>query len=109
MKKALLQLGIGAGLAVLAASPIMLAPAKAHADGFSANINIGDDDEAHFHFSDRGRVDPKIFAAADNLRQAKRKLWDARHDFGGHRDAAINAINHALDELRMAAEFSHHH
>ena len=98
------------GLAAIMFAPAMvvIAPSVAHADGFNFNVRVGDDDEAHFHFNDPG-VDREIWKAADQLRHAKHDLWKTRRDFGGHKGEAIRRINAALDELRAANEFAHHH
>jgi hypothetical protein len=80
-------------------------PALAHADGVALNVDLGADDEAHYHFTDRRfHHHPEIFKAAQKLQEAKHHLWMARNDFHGHKNAAIIAINNALDELRMAEE-----
>jgi hypothetical protein len=86
----------------------LLAPVYVLADGVSLNVNVGADDEAHFHFADRQvRHRPEILRAAQDLQSAKHNLWKARDDFNGHKNAAIRAINAALDELRMAEEVRH--
>ncbi len=88
---------------VLAAALIL--PAAAKADGISLNVNLGADDEAHFHFSGGKRSHhPLILKAAKQLQNAKHTLWAAADDFHGHKAAAIMAINSALDELRAAEE-----
>jgi len=94
---------MAAGVATL-----LMGPALVHADGFNFNVKIGDDDEAHFHFNDHRHISPEIYKAANKLREAKHDLWMARNDYAGHKGAAIQAINAALDELRMAAD-SHRH
>jgi hypothetical protein len=105
MSKKLLNAGLLAGLMVG-----LMAPAFAHADGVSLNVNLGADDEAHFHFADRHmHHKPEIFKAATKLQAAKHDLWMAKNDFGGHKVAAIQAINQALDELRQAEEFRADH
>jgi hypothetical protein len=82
-------------------------PVMAKADGVSLNVNLGADDAAHFHFDKRGHHHPLIWKAAMQLRNAKHTLWAAADDFGGHKVAAIMAINRALDELAVADEFAH--
>jgi hypothetical protein len=55
---------------------------------------------------------PAIRAAQKNLIQAKTALEHADHDFGGHRVKALEHVNAALEELRMAIAFdrdSHGH
>ena len=82
-------------------------PAVIHADNYALMGNVGDDDEAHFHF--RGHHHPMIFNAAVKLREAKHSLWAAGHDFGGHKQRALVAIDHALDELAQADAFANSH
>jgi hypothetical protein len=48
---------------------------------------------------------PAIRNAIDALQAARADLWNARHDFGGHRRAAIDAIDHALQQLRLALQY----
>jgi hypothetical protein len=45
---------------------------------------------------------PNIHGAQDSLRSAKTELQEAAHDFCGHRKDALEAVNHALTELRQA-------
>jgi hypothetical protein len=45
---------------------------------------------------------PHIHAAIRELREARRDLEKADHDFGGHRVAAIKAIDHAIEQLEKA-------
>jgi hypothetical protein len=48
---------------------------------------------------------PMIRRAIDALEAAKNDLQHADHDFGGHRLAAIDAIDHALEQLRIAMRY----
>jgi hypothetical protein len=48
---------------------------------------------------------PHIRAAIRELREAKRELEHADHDFGGHRVEAIEAINVAIKQLETALQF----
>jgi hypothetical protein len=45
---------------------------------------------------------PNIHGAADALRSAEQELHDAGHDFCGHKVSAMEAVHHALEQLRMA-------
>jgi hypothetical protein len=100
MRKPLLTAGLAA---LLLGAPLL--PSTAHADGVALNVDLGADDEAHFHFADRHfHHHPEILKAATKLQEAKHHLWMAKNDFNGHKTAAIMAINTALDELRMAEE-----
>ncbi len=101
MKKNLMWLFMSMGLIVM-----LFAPALSRADGINLSVNVGVDDEAHFHFKDRGHIHPMIWKAAQQLRNAKHTLWAAADDFGGHKLQAIQAINGALDELRQSVEFA---
>jgi len=49
---------------------------------------------------------PHIRAAIRELREAKKELETAEHDFGGHRVEAIEAINVAVRQLEKALQFS---
>ena len=48
---------------------------------------------------------PEIRAAMASLQRSKEDLEKASHDFGGHRVAAIKAIDEALQHLRLALEY----
>jgi len=48
---------------------------------------------------------PHIHAAIRELREAKKELEEAAHDFGGHRKEAIEAINVAIKQLELALKF----
>ena len=48
---------------------------------------------------------PHIHAAIRELREAKRDLERADHDFGGHRVEAIKAIDVAIVQLEKALKF----
>jgi hypothetical protein len=97
----------GAGLLVL-----MAAPMAVHADSIDFNVNVGADDEAHYHFSHPpSGHHSEIYWAAKKIQEAKHKIWNARkkHNFGGHAENSIQMLNGALDELRMAEDYAHSH
>jgi hypothetical protein len=48
---------------------------------------------------------PHIHAAIHELREARKELEKADHDFGGHRKEAIEAIDVALKQLEKALKF----
>jgi len=48
---------------------------------------------------------PAIHHAIEALEAAKNELNHAKHDFGGHRVEAIEAIDRALHQLREAERF----
>jgi hypothetical protein len=93
-------------------SGMLMLPVFVNADQINFSINVGNDDEAHFHFADKTvQHHPDIWKAAMALQNAKHKLWEARKhtNFGGHAESSIQAINLALDELRQAEEFARAH
>ncbi|MBI3476702.1 MAG: hypothetical protein HY010_13300 [Acidobacteria bacterium] len=47
---------------------------------------------------------PAIAMAMTHLKEAKKSLENAAHDFGGHRVAALKHVNEALEECRLALE-----
>jgi len=93
MKKTWLVGCLALGLSVAA-----FAPALAHADEIGFAVNLGADDNAHFHFGEH-RHDPHIFEAARALQHAKHVLWNDPRHRGPARDKAIRQINDALDTL----------
>ena len=48
---------------------------------------------------------PHIRAAIQELREAKRELETAAHDFGGHRKEAVEAVDNALKQLQLAQQY----
>ncbi len=52
---------------------------------------------------------PHMMAAIEHLRAAKEELNKASHDKGGHRDAAINAIEEAIHQVKEGIRFSERH
>src|SRR5579863_6491699 len=87
------------GAAVLG---LMAMPLAVRADGVNLNVNIGDDDQAHFDFKAGARHHhPMIWKAAQQLHAAKMTLWHAATDFNGHKADAIGAINNALEQLKI--------
>jgi hypothetical protein len=48
---------------------------------------------------------PRIRAAIRELEAAKVELQKAPHDFGGHRADAVVAVDHALEQLRLALQY----
>ena len=48
---------------------------------------------------------PAIRNAIDALQAARADLMSARHDFGGHRRAAIESIDRAIEQLRIAMQY----
>lgn len=48
---------------------------------------------------------PEIRAAIASIRRAKEHLEHASHDFGGHRAAALQACDAAIEQLQQASKF----
>lgn len=48
---------------------------------------------------------PHIRAALRELREARRELETAAHDFGGHRKEAIEAVDNAIKQLEQALQY----
>jgi hypothetical protein len=48
---------------------------------------------------------PHIRAALRELREARRELQTADHDFGGHRKEAIEAVDVAIRQLEKALKY----
>ncbi len=54
-------------------------------------------------------VHPRLSAAINSLRDARAYMLDQRHDFGGHRDAAIRATDAAIREMEICARYRYEH
>jgi hypothetical protein len=48
---------------------------------------------------------PAIHKAMRKLRGARQDLEKVAHDYGGHKAKAIEAINHAIEELNDALDY----
>lgn len=48
---------------------------------------------------------PRIHAAIRELEAAKTELQKAPHDFGGHRADAVQAVDRAIEQLRVALQY----
>lgn len=48
---------------------------------------------------------PRIRAAIRQLEAAKKELQEAPHDFGGHRADALQAVDKAIEQLRLALQY----
>jgi hypothetical protein len=51
------------------------------------------------------QLHPKISAAIEHLRDARAYMLRQPHDFGGHRDAAIRAIDGAIREMEICQRY----
>lgn len=45
---------------------------------------------------------PAMFRAISSLRSAKQDMENTGHDFGGHKKAALEACDKAIDQLELA-------
>lgn len=52
-----------------------------------------------------GERHPEIRAAIRALERAKEHLQRAAHDFGGHRVAALESVDRALEQLKLALQY----
>jgi hypothetical protein len=50
---------------------------------------------------------PHLHAALHELKEARQELKEARHDFGGHRESALRAVDHAIHEIELALHYHH--
>ena len=48
---------------------------------------------------------PHIRTAIRELREARRELETAAHDFGGHRKEAMEAVDNAIKQLQEALQY----
>ena len=49
---------------------------------------------------------PEIRRAIHALEAAKEDLQKAKHDFGGHREAALKACDEAIAQLKLALQYA---
>ncbi len=55
------------------------------------------------------QTQPHMRNAVLQLREARKQLWDAKHDKGGHRAKAIEMINQAMQQVHDGIMFSDKH
>ena len=48
---------------------------------------------------------PAIHKAIEDLREARKELKEADHDFGGHREKALKATDEAIKQLEEALKY----
>ncbi len=48
---------------------------------------------------------PEIRQAIHALENARLHLQEAKHDFGGHRKAALDAVDEAIAQLKIALKY----
>jgi hypothetical protein len=86
-------------LSVITMTPAILSAAPAPKPTAAAATAPQKEDE-------RGRErHPHIRAAIRELREAKQELQSANHDFGGHKDEAMEACDKAIHQLQQALQF----
>lgn len=56
-------------------------------------------------FRQKGERHPEIRKAIKALENAKLHLKEAAHDFGGHRKDALDAVDNAIAQLKLALQF----
>ena len=54
---------------------------------------------------ERAEPHPRIHKAIRELEAAKVELQKAPHDFGGHRADAVQAVDRAIEQLRLALQY----
>jgi hypothetical protein len=54
---------------------------------------------------ERHEVHPHLVQAIGEMKEARRELKEAGHDFGGHRVKAIEAIDVAVQQLETALRY----
>jgi len=52
---------------------------------------------------------PRMRAALEHLREAREQLERAAPDKGGHREKAIELVNHAMEQVQKGIEFGERH
>lgn len=84
MKTLLVMCGLAWGLALPLAPSLVAQPP-------GLELRFGEREE---------RGDPALFKALGDLEKARRHLYEARHGYGGRRDAALSATEEALGQVR---------
>jgi hypothetical protein len=49
---------------------------------------------------------PHIHHALNELKESRKELKEAKHDFGGHREKALEAVDFAIRQLELALKFA---
>lgn len=81
-------------LASVALSSVLAMPVFAESN-IQAREGIQQEKERH----------PRLAAALQEMREAKKELENAPSNFGGHKGAAIHALDDAIKQLQLALEF----
>ncbi len=89
-------------LSVTLAGAVLLSPAVVASYQFLASPPVAkaaDKEERH----------PRLHAALKELREARKELKDADHDFGGHREKAIESIDHSIKQIEESLAWAKEH
>jgi hypothetical protein len=90
----------------LAAAAILVAPTTSVPRAFAANLQpAAAQQAAPLKRAAARERHPEIRKAIDALERAKTDLKRANHDFGGHREAALDACDKAIVQLRLALQY----
>ncbi len=63
------------------------------------------DNERKEERTEKNERHPAIRAAIKALERAKYDLEHADHDFGGHRAEALESVNRAMEQLKLALQY----
>jgi len=100
MYKSIPRLGLPLAAAAMFAAPTMIAPRA-----FAANVQAGAVQQGVPAKKAAPERHPEIRKAITALESAKVDLKRAAHDFGGHREAALDACDKAIAQLRLALQY----
>jgi len=93
----------------LAAAAILVAPTMIASRAFAANVQADAIQQAvPVRKAVAPERHPEIRKAITALEHAKTDLKRANHDFGGHREAALDACDKAIAQLRLALQYDRH-
>lgn len=84
--------GLAVVLTMLAVAPVV-------------KINAGTPQQLQEKKGGQQEPHPHIRGALRELREAKRELETAAHDFGGHRKEAVEAVDTAIRQLQEALQY----
>lgn len=95
--KSVVRAAVAMLLTFLLSAPVVAQSATAKA-GFLPTTQDND--------REKGRErHPHIRGAIRELQEAKRELQTAAHDFGGHREDALKAVDEAIHQLQLALQY----
>lgn len=109
MRKSFATIGVTLAAAAMAAAMPALAASSAPASPVSVDQLAAAPQQAAAPIkkSAGARLErhPEIRRAIAALERAKTDLRRANHDFGGHRAAALDACDKAIEQLRLALQY----